>query len=236
MDSKVVIQPVIRNFRYLGVWPSLKHPTISKLWSSIMFILVGVIYPLSVAMNLLFIDSMNEFADVSYILSSIVLAILKGYFVFGKNGQLRRLLGIMDAIDAKILTKRHRDAHEEKLKTCRILYRIFVFLYLSAFAFIAFQTAFASKERRIWASTGHLPFGWSQNSYIYVGGIYFQGITNFAACFLGVNLDVYGIIFSNILLGYIRVLGDKLRGMKGATIVDCCKFYEDVLRYHFPCV
>lgn len=230
MDSYIVLSEIIRTFRFYGVWPSIKTSWAYNAWSLIFLIISIFIYSISQFLNFLFITKISEIADMLNIFSSAFVVVFKGIVIYQKNHQLRHLISIMKIVDSKIYGIDEQQIHSKQIRICRLIYKTFLYSYVSVAIIIVIQLIFASNERRLVTSTLYYPWEWSKNNYAYTGGVIFHGTMVILACLFGIHTDTYGVILSNVLVGYIDVLGYKLKNMSQAKMVDCFKFYEDILR------
>lgn len=246
MDSLELLRNHINTFKLFGLWPyfQLKPSLWYRLWSFITFITIGILFTLSLILSVFYSSSVDKIVDNLIITSSVVVVILKGINLFVNKSKLLELFQLLHRIDSQIHEEKHLSKFSIIFRDCRYLYTAYLYTFMPTVIMLIFQVIFSRPERRMWNSTYLYPYDWAKDPYAYYGGIVFQGISNCCVCYFAISVDTYGIILIKILEGYVEILCDRVQklGKKDvlamvpthllySDLINCCKSYENLLRY-----
>lgn len=230
MNSVSALKNHIKLFKYFGVWPSSKTGLAYDSWTIFVFIFVGVGFSLSQLVNCLFVQSVDDIINSLIVASSTTVVTLKGVNLYLKKKELLESFESLQRMDERVRSPHHRSTVLKILNDCRLMYTVFSILYVGAAVTLAIQVIFTTRDTRFWASTFYYPYKWSENPFVYFGGLFYQGITNTLICVFAIVVDTYGIFMSYILIGHLQVLSDKFEHMKQFEIKDCCQYYEEIIK------
>lgn len=195
-------------WRICGVWPPSHHPLWYTVYSTIIFGLAFVIFPLLIVLHLFVVTNINGVIETLLILSTCALATLKGFVVYVKRNKLHQLFGIIEQLDAAVETKEQRQIIDVALKKSRKLITMLSFLYYGGVNF-AFLLAFLNKERILmWPSL--LPFSYQDSLSRYNTIMFYQYISSIVVAILDTSVDTYGSSLNMLLEGHLYVLGMRL--------------------------
>lgn len=243
MDSTKSLKYQLKTFRILGAWkkPS-KFSIFYTIWTMILFVIVGFLFPLSQILSIFFASSISEMVDRMVITSSVVIVVVKAINVYTKQEKLQEFFHVIKRLDKKITEEAHIAQFNEIIKFSQQMYFSFFYSFLSTCVVLVFQTIYSKPSRRLWSSTYSYPYEWAQHPYVYVGGLFFQGIANTIVVLFAVSTDTYVAIFNHVLAGHIDVLNDRLQHLGDKEfavdadkyhydeLVQCCRIYRDILR------
>lgn len=243
MDSSKALKYHIKTFRLAGVWPvkSERYPLLYHIWTIIVFVLLGILFPFSQVLNIFFADSIMEMVDRSVITSSVVVVVIKAVNLYHKRNGLTDLFNELKKLDDDIKETSHIIQMNSTIKIGCQLYFTFLFPYISTCIVLVFQTIFSKPESRLWSSTYAYPFDWTHETHIYISGLFIQGIANSCIVIFAVAADTYGVILIHIISTHIGILQERLERL-GKTehtsaqerfdeLIYCCKSYDSILRW-----
>lgn len=241
MDSSKALKYNLRTFTFVGLWPlkSLRYPFLYNFWAVIVWLILGILYPCTLILSLFFADSIYEMAEHLVLTSSVVVLVIKAINLLLNRKELRQLFGQLEELDGDIREEPHVAQMQALILMSHRLYFSFLCPYIFTCVLLVFQAIFSSPETRMWSSTYSYPFDWAHFTYIYVSGIFFQGICNFFIVFFAVAADTYGVILIYILVAHIDILHRRLERLgkcyhKAGSepygdLIYCCKAYEKIL-------
>lgn len=225
----ILKQVMIRPFELFGIWPKRPSHPLYHIWTLIIFLIVGIAFPLSQLINCFFVDSIEAFVGILLVTSTVTVVVIKSVIIYKKRTKLMKILKILKNLDADVHETDHIEIVNLVLRQCKKIYFLFLFIYVFACVILTFQVCLVPPEYRMWPSTILYPYKWAKIHTIYIGGIVFQGIANTLICIFSGSGDTYGIILSNILVAHIQIFCKKLEKLEEEQIVKCCKIYEDIL-------
>lgn len=242
MDSSKALKYHFKTFTFVGLWPksSIRYPFLYIFWAVIVWLILGIFYPLSLILNLIFAESIFEMAERLVITSSVVVLVIKAINLISNRNGLRQLFVQLKELDDGISDELHVAEMQSVIQISHRLYFSFLCSYISTCVLLVFQAIFSKPETRMWSSTYSYPYDWAHLSYVYVSGIFFQGISNHCIVVFAVAADTYGVILIHILAAHINILHSRLERLGKCVrqsgreqyydLIYCCKVYEKILR------
>lgn len=241
-------------YRVSGMWPPLKRSYLYPLLSIAILLIIGIGYPFSQLMNIVFIDSIDIITDQCLISSTVVAGTVKGVNIYLQQSKLRKIFQLHKEMSEK--WARGTDVREH-FKTIaknnvRIL-NLFIWMYMAGGTGVALQTIFSTPEKRLYASTYYVPFEFGKNPAVYFSVIVFQVICSFFYCFWNAIEDTYPVILILILCGHLDTLQtqlanlgvkedaadtgigrDRLSRKYYTELGNCVSYYQSCLRLVIP--
>lgn len=191
-----------------GLWNIAGDPLWYRIYKFFLTLIFYFLYPLCIAIQLMFTESFNEMIDILLILPTACAGV-KGFFVILKRKKIKALFRLMEDMDQLIDSDEHRHVLDVQLNGSILLVKILSCIYYSTVV-SSFLVAFLAEERRfIWQS--YYPFDHQHNLGIYYFFLLFQLMASFLVSFIYSSLDVYGSALYKMLGAHIDILGDKLR-------------------------
>lgn len=245
MYSVDMLKYHILAFRVCGLWPNENGSWLYDCWSLIFLVVIALGFPLSQLVCVLFVDSVDAVVEHLVLTSTVVMASVKGFNVFVQKRKLVQLLDILNGMDEKVAIdkRKYKGIFDPIRKSGAIISLMFVGAYGMAWIILALQVIFSTAEKRGgWSSTYLYPSEYLHKPSIYVGGLFYQAISNFILCILDALVDTYAVILVNILVGHIDVLKVQLqefdtdeRSRNDSTqyqaLIRFCENYKDLVRY-----
>lgn len=211
LEQRITIQAMryhIMVWTVCGLWDIPGNPMWYRIYKAFLTVIFYVMYPLFIAIQLLFTANFNEMIDILLILPTACAGI-KGSFVIIKRKQIKALLQLLDDMDQLIDSDDHRRILNEQLSGSMLLVKILSCIYYSTVV-SSFLVAFLAEERRfIWQS--YYPFDYQHNLGHYYFFLFFQFGASFLVSFIFSSLDLYGSALYKMLGGHIDILGDKVK-------------------------
>lgn len=243
MDSSVALKYHLKTFHLAGVWPNVssKYSILYHSWTLFIFLVLGLLFPLSQILNIIFADSIIEMVDRSVITSSVVVVVIKALNLYIKRKELDDFFSEIKKLDIEIQEESQVQQISTAIKISHKLFFSYLYPYISTCVLLAFQTIYSRPAIRMWSSTYAYPFDWSQKTEIYVTGLFIQGICNTCIVIFAVAADTYGAVLIHILSTHIDILQDRIKKLGKnknngdkepfEQLIFSCKSYESVLRY-----
>lgn len=243
MDSLLALKYHFKTFSLFGVWlkNEAENSRLYHFWTVIIFIVLGVLFPLSQIVNIIFVNSVTEMVDRSVITSSVVVVVIKALNLYANRKRLTELLNQLTDLDGEINELSHIQHINLAIKFGHRLYFTFLYPYISTCVLLVFQTIYSRPEIRLWSSTYEYPFEWAHQTHIYVIGLFIQGIANTCVVIFAVAADTYGVVLIHLLSKHIVILQDRLECLgqnanQSANehyneLIFCCNVYEWILKY-----
>lgn len=191
-----------------GLWNIPGDPVWYRIYKIFLTVIFYIVYPLLIAIQLMFTSTYNEMIDILLILPTACAGI-KGSFVIMKRKKIKALFQLLDDMDQLIDSDEHRHILNEQLSGSILLVKILSCIYYSTVV-SSFLVAFLAEERRfIWQS--YYPFDYQHNLGHYYFYLFFQFFSSFLVSFIFSSLDLYGSVLYKMLGGHIDILGDKVK-------------------------
>lgn len=195
-------------WKVCGLWTLPGDPLWYRIYSTVLYIIFYVLYPLCIALQILFVDNFGEMIDILLILPTAC-AGMKGYFVILKRCEVRNLFVLIDRMDMIVRKEEHRQMIEKEIVESMLLVKVLSVFYYSTVV-SSFMVAFLDEERRfMWQS--YYPFDYQHNLGIYYFFLIFQLVASFLVSFIYSSLDLYGSALYKVLGAHIDILGKKFK-------------------------
>lgn len=203
-------------WKICGLWDLPGHPVWYTVYSGLIYIVFYFLYPLCIALQLLFTASFDEMIDILLILPT-ALAGVKGFFVILKRRQLRALFALIGRMDAQhVHGTEHAHMVDVQVRGSRLLVQVLSAFYYSTVV-ASFMVAYLSEERRfMWQS--YYPFNYQQNLGVYYFFLLFQLTASFLVSFIYSSLDLYGSALYRVLGAHIDILAQRMEALGGRTL------------------
>lgn len=204
----------------------------------LVLLLIGITFPVSQISGIFFMTTLNQVVECLIILSSVIVVILKGINLYTQQNKMLELLRSIEKTEKSIILPSHQDKFKEIFRSCRRIFNSYMIGYMFTIFSLVLQAIFSSRDKRSWSSTYIFPYDFAQRSDVYFGVLVFQGLSNICVCLFAVAADTYGVVFTQILVGHVDVLGARLSQLGRSKdsillykeIIDCCKSYITILR------
>lgn len=241
MNSRKVLKWHIRVFKFCALWPPEDEALLYNCYTIIFSIAVNFGFPISQLICVLYVDSINAIVDHLVITSTVVMAVIKGLNVLAKKRTFVKLLRLMKEMDQSVTNEEEISIFYPIFRDSHRVLLIFFINYISSWSCVAMQVIMSTPDHRLWSSTFLYPVEFLHHPAIYVGGIFFQAISNLLLVFVDIVVDTYGASLLHVLGGHLDVLGNHLRslghvnGKKGAVeqkaeLIELCKKYILIIR------
>lgn len=243
MDSSKALKYHIKTFQVAGVWPtSLASPysLLYQVWAVLIFLALGILFPLSQILNIFFAQSVAEMVDRSVITSSVVIVVVKGAVLHTTQKGLNQYFKLIKRLDSEVQDEKDIEQMNKTITIGHQLYFSYLYPYISTCVLLVFQTVYSKPENRMWYSTYAYPFDWAKRSNVYVCGLFLQGFANTCIVLFAVAVDTYGVVMLQILSTHIGILQERLKSLGNAKeqstgehwneLISGCKSYENILR------
>lgn len=242
------LKPIVDFSRVSGMWPPIKRPNYYYLLSLIVFIGIGIGCPLTQVLNMLFVDSITDVMDQCLISITMFASAWKGVNLFIQHRKIREIFELHRDM-LRHTSKAENDRFSALAATNVRLYYFFIAIYMCGWTGVCCQTIFSSPEKRLWPSTYFLPLDVAKLPSVYLGVLFYQGLSEVLFCIWNALQDTYPIIMILMLCEHIDQLQERLKllgieqkkvqGKKSVLITDaehygqlkdCCIYYESCLR------
>lgn len=160
--------------------------------------------------SVLFVKNVNQAVDNLVMTSSLVMAGIKGVNIFLNRHRLQELFDMLDHLD-KAITKEEERMFDQIFEESRILLKMFLVAYLSAWLCLTSQIFWSNKDQILWSSTLFYPYEPLQAPSIYFTVLVYQCFSNFCICVVDSSADTYGVVLNHVLGGHVDVLGKRLQ-------------------------
>lgn len=206
-------------WKVCGFWSLPGNPIWYRFYSTALCIIFYIMYPLWVAVQVLFVDSLDKMIEILLILPTAC-AGMKGYFVILRRRELHMLFELVDRMDSFVQrTEQTEVIKKETYESMRLVKMLSIFYYSTVVS--TFMIAFLPEERRfMWKA--YFPFGYEDNLGIYYSCLLFQLVASFFVSFIYSSLDLYGSVLYKLLGAHIDILGKKFKelGRLDEDIID----------------
>lgn len=208
MASLNVMRYHVMVWKVCGLWKLPGDPLWYRAYCTVLYTIFYVLYPLCIALQLMFTNSFDEMIDILLILPTAC-AGMKGCFVIAKRSELRQLFVLMEQMDDFVKDPEHQQMVEMQIRESMTLVKVLSVFYYSTVV-SSFMVAFLAEERRfMWQS--YYPFDYQHNLGIYYFFLLFQCVASFLVSFIYSSLDLYGSALYKVLGAHIDILGLKFK-------------------------
>lgn len=239
MYSIGILKYHILMFKVCGLWPNERSSWLYDCWTFIFIVFVAIGFPLSQLVCVLFVDSIDSMVENLILSSTVVTASIKGINILIQKRKLVELCNIFNAMDDNVAInkQKYREIFDPIFKSGKRISMMFVCAYSTAWLILVLQVIFSRVENNVWSSTYLYPSDYLHKPSIYVGGLFYQAISNLFLCLFDAAFDTCAVILLNLLVGHINVLkiqlqefdSDKLKQYQ--SLIRFCENYKDVVRY-----
>lgn len=231
-------------YRCSGMWSPLKKSHLYTMWTTVLLVVFGITYPLSLFINICYVKSIEAAVDVIVIAIPILTSTLKAINIYNHQSNIRHIF----ALHKKMLQSRNKNVDDTSKfatiqKTNRLLARSFSALYFATWVTILLQTIASKPADRLWSSTYNLPYEFAKSHTIYVIVLFYQGFSNMLFAVWIALEDTFPIILILMLIGHVdrlkkrlehlalRSEGDifNLKLLYYRQLKECCVYYEHCL-------
>lgn len=215
-------------FRVLGIWRYENDSLTFKWLTSSAFILFGVVFPLSILANIIFVQSIEAIMEYSFMALNCAVIAFKGILIHCKSDQIREIFRTHNQ-----LMRAANDRHEIYMKISRensVIQVLLTSMFNFCWLLFLIENVIADDEERFWPSTLHWPFEFADKHVVYMCVLVFQGISDWYVVFLAGTEDSFLIALVNNLCGHVITLKEKLRSL-GTHCESDVEFYADLVRY-----
>lgn len=228
--------------RVTGVWPTADDPSWYKWLTIAFFSFVGLLFPLSLLVNVLFANSIEEAMDYSFTSLSCWSSSFKTSMIFWQRQRVRELFRIHGRLS-------HGFGHnaEHHTRVAQINTRVHVYLsivYSVTVCTNVVQSIFSKPEDAILPSTTHFPFEFAQRRAVFWSLFVCQTLcVNCLIIWTGID-DSFFIALINTTCGHLTDLKERLKSLGSdytnadenrdlrfcKEMFGCCKQYEECSR------
>lgn len=238
MDVRENLKYNILIFQICGLWKVQNHQNYYRIYSVIFFGTVLFLFPLSLAINLFYVDLIEDFISHSFTTLNLFGLSIKATVVIFKQNQIDLLMCSLSNVKFRSEIPRQDLLFRKTRDDCQNLVRLIATLFVSTVVCIAIVSIFLAPEERIWSSTRLIPIESLHHPAIYNGGLILQVLSNIMACIAVANTDTYGVALMIILRSLFHVTGKQLRRVgrhashteNERDLIDICVQYEKLLR------
>lgn len=243
MDSSTALKYHLNTFKLAGLWPTIESNVhhLYHLWTVLIFLVLGILFPLSQMLNIYFADTITEMVDRSIITSSVVVVVIKALNLYTNRNKLMEFFVNLKELDDEITETIHLQRLNSTVKLGQRLYFLFLYPYILTCILLVFQTIYSSPAIRLWMSTYAYPYEWAHQTPIYMSGLIGQAIANTCIVIFAVAVYTYGVVLIHLLSTHIGILHNRLERIGNYTqqtlddnyndVILCCNIYERILRY-----
>lgn len=237
------MKPQIFVLYVTGFWPPKKKSFLYDMLSFIYFVFIGVVFPLTLFLNIFFAESIDEAMNYLFISITCWNSAFKAAVIYSQRENIRKLFHM----HADMLRggSSESDRHFDQIARTNVnMYKYFQILYCSAWIAKVIQTVLSKPENRVWASTSHMPYKFAQNHTVYISGLLYQITCGLVIVIWTAVEDTYTIALMTMACGHVTQLKarSKILGTKYPAgvdrdryfymeVIDCCKRYVSCLRF-----
>lgn len=225
--------------RVTGIWPVATVNSSAYKWLTIViFTVIGTIMPLSMFINVLFAHSMQEAMDYTFALTGWATTVKAGV-LYWHGDSIRHIF----RIHAKLLRGGQHNANNERIANLNLNTHLsFSVLYFCCLSGLATQTFISLPEHGIFPSTAHFSEDIAKYRMLYWLVLMYQILSGLIIINWTATQDTFYIALINIICGHVADLKQRLVDLGKADasrkdlpfyedIVECCKRYENCLRF-----
>lgn len=238
MDVGQSLKYNILIFKICGLWEVKSHKNCYRTYSILFVATIFFIFPASLAMNLFFVDSVDDIIKHSFLAINIAMLSMKAIALLRQRSHLKLLICTLEEIEFHSQISKNDSLFEYTQRDCKNLVRAFVCCYLSTMLCVAVLAVFSAPEDRFWSSTLLIPVESFHHPAIYYGGLIYQMCSTACVCFVAASLDTFGVALMHISRCLFHALGNHLQnaGRHGSNkenerdLINICEQYEKMIR------
>lgn len=223
--------------RVMGAWPTTDNSSSYKWLRIAVYLFVGIQLPLSLFVNIFYVNSTVAALDYSFTSLVCCATMLKTIVLYWHRDNIRELFrshaGLVRGVEQK--TAYHNRIGRQNF----IIHAALTALYAMSYCYEIVQVICVPPEKRTFSSTAHYPWKLTGNRTVFLIVLIVQSVD---AAILVVSLslhDSFPLSFMNTGCGHLGELKLRLQRL-GSTnndadfykeVVECCQRYENCLRY-----
>lgn len=232
------LQSHVFEMRISGFWPTVDDSRYYK-WLTIgMFLFVGVIFPLSLFVNMFFVASVLEAINHFFLSMTHSSTIFKMCIIYWQRERIRELFRINVGLS-------HGAEYTNQIARTNVrLHTLFTLLYGGSCCGLITQSILSRRGEGVLPSTSLYPFDFVQRREIYSIFLVYQCFSNTCCALLATTPEGFYVGLMNQACGHLIDLKNRLKNL-GTQInghnadrdavfyrdaIDCCKRYEHCLR------
>lgn len=225
--------------RVAGFWPTAGDLRSYK-WHTIAFyVLLGMLFPLSMCVNVIFVNSIDEIMERFFYLSAICIVTYKSCIIYWRCDNIRELFRIHGSLLPEHTQHHDRVAHINK----RVHFLLTLLYFMTWIAFVS-QSLYTRDKSALLPSTTLLPYEFARRPAIFSSVLGYQILSCFLySVWVASMEDSFYVALINANCGQVAELKERL--MKLGTEIDgdedrdlrfyrellgCCKRYHECLR------
>lgn len=226
-------------FRVMCFWPMAEDPRWYKWLTTSLYLSIGVLFPLSLCVNIFFVTSVQEAMDHIFLSVAFSTTGFKMGIIYWQLDNIRELF----RIHAELLRGAWRNAvnHSRTARLNLRIHMLFTLMYGSTAVGFLLQVAFSRPEDSVYTSTLLYPFDFMHSRAIYSTVLVYQCVGNMCSGIWAALTFTFLSALMNIACGHLADLKDRLRNLGTAKdtsmfykdLIDCCKCYGMCLRCVF---
>lgn len=232
--------------RMMGMWPTADNDSPRYKWLTIAaFLIAGILYPLSLLVNIVFINRFAEAMDYLFIALACWVATFKAGVIYWRRDIIRELFRIHVSLMS--------DARQNTMEINERIVRMNVCahvaqtaLYLLSWILFVVEVVTLAPGDGIYPSTWKWPYAFAQQRAIYLIVLVSQMMCDYGVSIYLALTDTLSMALINEICGHLeqlkanlRVLGAHDRSDDGRDtefykgLLECCRKYEQCLRCDF---
>lgn len=214
-------------FKIFGFWNKN-----NSLWKHFFFIAVCVLFPISLAIVVPYVDTLDTLLDHLLNTVSLFMVSIKAFNVIVRQKEFEELFQSMDSINQSVNHVEFNSFYQQTKNLGHKIVKGFLTFYAMTWMNLVVETIFSSPEERIWSSTYLIPIDVLHQPIIYYGILLYQGVSNILMALICATVDTYAIIFMRGLECAIDIVRLRLRSMhftRKHEFIDIC---EDLKRIY----
>lgn len=172
-----------------------------------------IVFPLFIAFQLFFANSLKEIIEILLILPTAMVGI-KAILIHINRRKLLCVFDVLEQMDKFVIkSSAHCAIVHEQLKGSRLLVFLLSAEYYTS-VLSQFCLAVMAHERLfMWAMPSWHPFDYQHNAWIYYALLSYQMLASSFIAFTSSSMDVYGLALYKVLGAHVDILGLKLKNL-----------------------
>lgn len=249
MYAAVVKEPIPPGFKshvfvmlVIGEWPMVDDSRWYKWLTIAFFTSVGILYPLSMFVNLFFVNSMREVIETLFISFTCCATAIKAAIIYWRRDIIQELFHIHED---RLCGLRSNVVNNYQVARMNLrVHTILTFLYHSSIYSGLIQIMVLEPEKCFCTSTSRFPYEFAQQRTVYSAVLVYQLLNGLGAIIWVAMQDALAFAFINTVCGHVAQLKERLQRLGRENddwlfyknLAECCQYYEDCLRfdYRFP--
>lgn len=238
MDITENLKYNIDIFKIGGLLEMEDHPSMFRIYSISLFTIFMIIFPVSLAINVFYVDTVEAVIKHSFVTISVWMVSVKALVVILNRIRIKELMRLMNDINLGSKDSEYNVMFRKTRDECQRLITAFLVTFMTTCTCLTIVTILAVPAERVWPSTILFPIESLHHPVIYNTVLIFQALSNGEIGIVLAALDSYGIALMHSLRSLLHILGIRLRQMGLRTLsidnerelIALCKEYEKLLR------